>query len=202
MDIAPCELRIANWPAWFVCNPQTAVRKPQSAMILNRTLLVFVALLLVVIQSTVASVFTIQGTKFELLPALVVYCAMSASVRTALLVAFCSGLCQDVLSAGRLGLSALPLCGIAIVFTNFRPLLFREFWVIQSLLGALAAFAASAWMVLCQLVSVGHNTVTIATLATVFWIVVTSAALTPLLFGVLDRLIRLMGHEPGKVETT
>jgi len=169
-------------------------------MILNRTLLIFVALLLVVLQSTLANVVSLAGAKIELLPALVVYCSMSASLPTALLVAFCGGMFQDVLSAGRLGLSALPLCGIAVVFTNFRPLLFRDFWVIQAVLGGLAAFAASVWMVLCQLVAAGPNTVTLRTAFTVFWVVVTSALLTPLLFRLLDRLIRLIGHEPGKLE--
>jgi rod shape-determining protein MreD len=169
-------------------------------MILNRTLLIVVAVLLVVIQSTAANIISIQGAKLELLPALIVYCSMSSNIRTALLVAVCGGLFQDVLSAGRLGLSALPLCGIAVVFSNFRPLLFREFFVIQSLLGAMAAFFTSVWMVLCQLVAAGHNTVSAHTIATVFWVVLGSAVVTPLLFRVLDGLIRWMGHEPGKVE--
>jgi rod shape-determining protein MreD len=169
-------------------------------MILNRAILILVALLLVVLQSTVANVFTIQGAKIELLPALIVYCAMGTSVPTALLVAFCGGIMQDVLSAGRLGLSALSLCGIALVLAQFRLLLFRDFYVIQALLGGFAAFAASLWMVLCKLVAAGQNTVSALTVATIFWVVLTSAVFTPLLFRALDRLFRLMGHKPGKME--
>jgi rod shape-determining protein MreD len=169
-------------------------------MILNRTLLVFVAVLLVVIQSTLANLFTIQGAKVELLPGLIVYCAMATSLPTALLVAFCGGLLQDVLSAGRLGLSALPLCGIAIVLCNARPILFRDVFLLQCLLGALAALGTSVWMVLCQAAAVGHNIISGSTFVIIFWVVLASAVLTPLLFRVLDGLIRLMGHEPGKVE--
>lgn len=169
-------------------------------MILNRALLVFVAVFLVVLQSTVANVFTIRGIKMELLPALVVYCAMATSLPTSLLVAFCGGLLQDVLSAGRLGLSVLPLCGIAIVLSNLQPVLLRDFWVVQALLGGAAALFTSVWMVLCQLVTVGHNTVTAGTIATIFWVVLASAVLTPFLFRGLNRTLRLMGHEPGKEE--
>ncbi len=169
-------------------------------MILNRTLLVFVGVLLIVIQSTLANLFTIQGAKIELLPALVVYCSMSTSLPTALIVAFCGGLLQDVLSAGQLGLSILPLCGVALVLSYLRPLLFRKFFVVQILLGSVAALCTSVWMVLCQLVSVGHGVVSDATIATIFWVVLASGCLTPALFRLLDGIIRLMGHEPGKVD--
>ncbi|MSR64655.1 MAG: rod shape-determining protein MreD [Verrucomicrobiae bacterium] len=169
-------------------------------MILNRSLLVFVAVLLVVLQSTMANVVTIQGAKIEMLPAFIVYCAMSTSLLTSLIVAFSGGLLQDVLSAGRLGLSALPLCGIAIILTTIRPLVFRDFFVIQILMGSAAALFTSVWMVLCQLIAVGHSTVNQSTVATIFWVVLASGVLTPLLFLVLDRLIRLIGHKPGKVD--
>ncbi len=171
-------------------------------MFLNRTMLVVVAVLLVVIQSTVANIVTIQGAKIELLPALVVYCSMATSLPTALIVAFGGGLLQDVLSAGRLGLSTLPLCGIAVVLASVRPMLFRDFFPVQSLLGGAAALVTSVWMVLCQMVSVGHGTVTNHTISTIFWVVLASAVLTPLLFRMLDRLVRLIGHEPGKVDLT
>ena len=122
------------------------------------------------------------------------------SAATALLVAFCGGVLQDVLSAGRLGLSALPLCGIAVILYSIRPLLFRDFFVIQALLGSAAALVTCVWMVLCQLASVAHNTISNSTIATIFWVVLASGVLTPLLFRVLDKLIRLIGHEPGKVD--
>jgi hypothetical protein len=37
-------------------------------------------------------------------------------------------------------------------------------------------------------------------IGTIFWVVLASALLTPLLFRALDKLIRLIGHEPGKEE--
>lgn len=167
-------------------------------MILNRTLFVLLAMLLVVIQSTVANVFTIQGVKVELLPALVVYCAMSTSLPTALLVAFCGGLLQDVLSAARLGTSVLPLCGIAIVLFQMRPVLVRNFYLSQALLGAMAALFTSLWMALCQMVFVGRNLIAGFTLLTIFWVVVSSGLLTPFVFQGLDRLLLFIGHRPGK----
>ena len=173
---------------------------PPAQMILNRSLLVFIAVLVVVIQSTVANVFTIQGAKIELLPALVVYCAMATSLPTSLLVALSGGLLQDVLSAGRLGLSALPLCGIAVIISSARPSLFRDYFVIQALLGGAAALFTSVWMVLCLLAAAGHATISASMVGTIFWVVLASALLTPLLFRVIDRLFRLIGHEPGKVE--
>lgn len=169
-------------------------------MILNRTLFLFVAVLLVVVQSTLANLFAIRGAKIELLPALVVYCAVATNLPTALLVAFGGGLLQDVLSAGPLGLSVLPLASIAIVLDQTRRYLVRDFFLVQSLLGAAAALAVSVWMFLCQLVMAGHSTASASTLQLVFWVVLSSAVLTPLLFRALDRLLHCLGHPPGRFE--
>jgi rod shape-determining protein MreD len=170
-------------------------------MILNRAFLICIAVLVVVIQSTLANVITIQGTKIELLSALVVYCSMATSLPTSLLVAFCGGLLQDVLSAGRLGLSALPLCGIAVILSNARPVLFRDQFIVQALLGGAAALFTSVWMVLCLLATAGRVTISFSMIATIFWVLLSSAILTPLVFRLMDKLIRLMGHEPGREET-
>ena len=81
------------------------------------------------------------GAQVDLLPALMVYTALSASPAMMITLAVAGGLFFDTLSANPLGTSVLPLLSVGWLLQLRRDLILREQVFAQCVLGLLASAA-------------------------------------------------------------
>ena len=100
-------------------------------------------LLAAALQARMPTLWWLGGLRMELLPALVVYVALTMHRRRALALALVAGLMQDALSAAPFGISALAYGVAAVLMTNLREALDRDLPWIQLGAGALTSLAAS-----------------------------------------------------------
>jgi cell shape-determining protein MreD len=137
------------------------------------------------------------GAQIDLLPALMVYTALTNNVFVIAALALTGGLCFDALSANPLGVSVLPLLATGLVIDRFRDLLLRESAYAQFLLGA----AASAWQpaaALFLMLNLGREPV-LGWDALWSWVVLTLSGglAAPLLFAFFDRIHRTFDYQPA-----
>jgi len=136
------------------------------------------------IQARLPTQWWAGGLRFEFLPALVVFGALTFRHRAwALVLALAAGFAQDSLSAGPFGATAVAYSAVALILTGMARSFDREALWMQMLGGALASAlgsGAALWKI-----GVTGNALTKALL-----LAVVSAVVTPLLFGVLDALRR------------
>jgi rod shape-determining protein MreD len=157
---------------------------------LNSILILLVAFLAVFCESAFNGVRNLLGAQIDLLPALVVYAALSAGLPTVTLVAVMGGLFFDSLSANPLGISIMPLFVAGFLISTQRELILRDQLFAQSILGLSAsAFVPAA--ILLLLLTGGHAPV-LSWLSVWQWLVMSvgGAIATPalfLLFGWFDR---------------
>ena len=137
------------------------------------------------------------GVQIDLLPALMVYTALTNNVAVISVVAVFGGLCFDALSANPLGVSVLPLFLIGFVIDRARELLVRESLYAQFLLGA-AASAAQPLGTLFLMVNV-RAAPPLGWGLLWKWLVLTvsGAVATPLLFALFDRLHKAFDYQPA-----
>jgi rod shape-determining protein MreD len=83
-------------------------------------------LIAVALQARMPTLWWLGGVRVELLPALVVYAALTMHRRRALVLALVAGLAQDALSAAPFGISALAYGIATIVLTSLREALDRD----------------------------------------------------------------------------
>ncbi len=95
------------------------------------------------LQARLPMLWWLGGMRVELLPALVVYAALTMHRRRALALALIAGLTHDALSAAPFGISALAYGISAIVATSLRDALDRDLPWMQWSAGALASIIAS-----------------------------------------------------------
>jgi rod shape-determining protein MreD len=100
-------------------------------------------LIAVALQAHMPTLWWFGGVRVELLPALVVYAALTMHRRRALVLALVAGLIQDALSAAPFGISALAYGIAAIVITSLREALDRDLPWMQWSAGALTSITAS-----------------------------------------------------------
>src|SRR5580658_2443179 len=81
------------------------------------------------------------GAQIDLLPALMVYAALTHGFTTIMLLALCGGLWFDSLSLNPLGASVLPLLLTGVLIYRSRDLLMREHVFAQAVLGVMAGAA-------------------------------------------------------------
>ncbi|HTA30380.1 MAG TPA: hypothetical protein VK731_07835, partial [Candidatus Cybelea sp.] len=87
------------------------------------TMFVLVAAFLAVfLESTVGFLRNFLGAQIDLLPALMVYAALTLGFTTIVLLAVCGGLWFDSLSLNPLGASVLPLLVIGLLIYRSREL--------------------------------------------------------------------------------
>lgn len=91
------------------------------------------------------------GVQVDLLPALMVYAALSSGPRMVVTMAVTGGLLFDTLSANPLGTSVLPLLAVGFLVQLRRDLILRDQVYAQFLLGLLASAAAPAGSILILL---------------------------------------------------
>jgi cell shape-determining protein MreD len=128
------------------------------------------------------------GAQIDLLPALMVYTALTNGVATIALLAACGGLWFDSLSLNSLGASVLPLLAIGMAIYHSRDLLMREHRFAQVVLGISAA-AIQPLGTLFVLLNVGAMPV-LGWISLWQWLVAALAGgiVTPLCFALFDRL--------------
>src|SRR5258706_42683 len=107
----------------------------------NTIAILVVAFLAVFLQATFNGVRYWTGVQFDLLPSLIVYASLSGGVSTVSLVAVLAGFWLDSLSANPLGISVLPLFGVALFIHRSRDLILREQPFAQFVVGAAAGAA-------------------------------------------------------------
>ena len=136
------------------------------------------------------------GAQIDLLPGLMVFSSLSASLTTMGLLAVVGGLCFDSLSANPLGVSVLPLFLVGLVIHHFRHLILRDQTYAQWVLG-LGASAGVPLLTLLLLVTAGRHPM-LGVGSFWQWIVmsVSGAVFTPLYFRLFDRLERGLSYRP------
>ena len=94
-----------------------------------------VAFLAVFCESAFDGFRNLLGAQIDLLPALVVYAALSAGLPTVTLVAVLGGLFFDSLSANPLGITVMPLFVVGFLINMQRELILRDQLFAQTVLG-------------------------------------------------------------------
>jgi len=121
--------------------------------------LVFVliaAYLAVFLEAAFAGFRDLVGVQLDLLPALMVYAALSGGILTVTLLAVVGGLLFDSISANPLGVSVLPLIFAGGAIHAGRELILRDQRFAQLFLG-LAASTAVPLLTLIILMTTGHK---------------------------------------------
>lgn len=128
------------------------------------------------------------GAQIDLLPALMVYTALTNGMATIALLAVCGGLWFDSLSLNPLGASVLPLLAIGAAIYSSRDLLLREHMFAQVVLGVSSA-AFQPLGTLFVLLNVGAAPL-LGWISLWQWLVMALAGgiVTPLCFALFDRL--------------
>jgi rod shape-determining protein MreD len=135
------------------------------------------------------------GAQVDLLPALMVYTALSSGPPMMLTVAVVGGLCFDSLSANPLGTSVLPLLIIGFLLQLRRDLILREQIYAQFVLGLLASAVAPIISILI-LLTLGYSPL-LGWGSLWQWTVMTvgGAVATPVFFVVFSWLNRVLGYQ-------
>jgi len=155
---------------------------------LNTGAILLAAYLAVFLQSSTGLVRHWLGTQLDLLPVLMVYCALSTGLATLTLTAVVGGLCFDSLSANPLGITVLPqfLVGFAIYRT--RDLILRDQPYARVVLGAGASALAPLLTVLLLWGGGFKPLIGWGSLWQWLMLTVTGGVLTPFCFWLFDRL--------------
>lgn len=161
---------------------------------LNTIIILAAAYLAVFWEAAFRGLRPLLGAQIDLLPALVVYAALSADLVTVALLAALGGLWFDSLSANPLGISVMPLFLPGLVIHLNRDLILREQTFAQFVLGLAASFAAPL-LTLLVLLTAGHQPLLgWGTLWQMIVLGVGGAAATPVCFELFGWLQRVLVH--------
>ena len=166
-------------------------------MIVLPNILILLAVVLVVFgQSAFTSLRSLVGAQVDLLPALMVYAALTAGPFMMLTVAVLGGLFFDTLSANPLGTSVLPLLSIGFLIQLRRDLLLREQVYAQFVLGLIASAVAPVMSVLI-LLTLGKSPL-LGWGSLWQWVVMSvgGAVATPLMFFLFGWFNHALGYQP------
>lgn len=162
------------------------------------TLLIFLAAFLAVFwEAAFPGIRNLLGAQVDLLPALMVYTALSARLPMVALMAVWSGLLFDSLSVNPLGVTILPLFLIGILIHLNRDLILRDQLFAQSVLGFAASAIAPAATVLLLLTAGREPLLGWGSLWQWLVMSVGGAIATPIFFTLFGWLNRLLGYEPA-----
>jgi cell shape-determining protein MreD len=154
------------------------------------------AFLAVFLEASVGLTRHLLGAQIDLLPALMVYAALSLGFTTIVLLAVCGGLWFDSLSLNPLGASVLPLLAIGLLIYRHRELLMREHLFAQVTLGVMAGAVQPLGTVFI-LLNKGAAPL-LGWVSLWQWLVMAagSGAMTPVCFELFDRLRRTFEYQP------
>ncbi len=162
----------------------------------QNTLMIYVAAFLAVFgQATLPGLRDWVGAQVDLLPALMVYTAMYASLVNVGLLAVLGGMWFDCLSANPLGISILPLFLTGWLIFTQRELILRDLPFAQIVLGAAASAVVPLGTVL-MLLSAGKGL--LLDWGSLWqWMVMVAggAAATPVVFAVFNWFDRVFGYQ-------
>jgi hypothetical protein len=154
------------------------------------------AFVAVFLESSTSLLRHLLGAQIDVLPALMVYAALTLGFTSIVLLAVCGGLWFDSLSLNPLGASVLPLLVIGLLIYRSRDLLMREHAVAQVTLGV-AAGALQPLGTLFILLNIGVAPL-LGWVSLWQWLVLAAGggAATPLCFRLFDRLRRALEYQP------
>jgi rod shape-determining protein MreD len=155
---------------------------------MNTLLTIASTILMASLQSRLPTLWWLGGMRIELLPALVVYAALTLPGRQAITLAVVAGLGQDALSAAPFGITALAYTAAALVMTSMREALDRELPWVQMSAGAVTATVSS--VAACFVVGISFGAI-----FKILLIAALSGVITPVLFFVLDFARRMWRTE-------
>jgi hypothetical protein len=155
---------------------------------LHSILILAVAFVAVFVEATWNLPRHLLGAQIDVLPALMVYTALTNGIAMIAVLALCGGLWFDSLSLNPMGASVLPLLAIGVAIYASRDLLMREHRFAQIVLGFSAA-ALQPLGTLFILLNVGSAPL-LGWISLWQWLVMAVAGgiLTPLCFSLFDRL--------------
>lgn len=159
-------------------------------------ILIFAAAFLAVFwEAAFPGIRYLLGAQVSLLPALMVYAALSTGLTTMALLATAGGLMFDSLSANPLGVSTLPLFAVGLLIFLRRDLLLREQQFAQFVLGFLASALVPVEIVLL-LLTLGETPL-LGWGSLWQWLVMSlgGAVATPILFTLFAWFNRALGYQ-------
>ncbi|HWD17738.1 MAG TPA: hypothetical protein VHB20_00545 [Verrucomicrobiae bacterium] len=164
---------------------------------LHTTFILAAAYLAVFVEASWNLPRAILGAQIDVLPALMVYTALTNDIWVIAALAIGGGLCFDAVSANPLGISILPLFAIGFVIDGARELLLRESRHAQFMLGA-AACALQPLATLFLMLNLGSAPLlNWHTLWQWLVMIVGGALATPLLFAMFDKLHQSFDYQPA-----
>jgi len=163
-------------------------------IILPAILLLLVTLLAVFAQAALPGFRPWLGAQVDLLPALMVYTALTRSLGMVVGIAVVGGLALDSLSGNALGASLLPLAGVGLAIHSRRDLILRDQAFAQFVLGGLASAIVPAGTLLLLLSAGAKPLLGWGTLWQFAVMSAGGAAATPLLFWWFGFLNRCLGY--------
>jgi rod shape-determining protein MreD len=147
------------------------------------------AALMLTLQSTVAPHLALFGARPDLLLPVVVFFALHAPPRDAIVGGWLIGLCADLMSVERLGLIALSYVLVATGVVSVREHLFRYSHVTQFVVALLACFMVRVgWIVYCRVLYSVADSLLVDLMTNVLLVSVYTAAWAPLLHTALLRM--------------
>jgi hypothetical protein len=105
---------------------------------LSTIFILAIAYVAVFLEAHVGFVRNSLGVQIDVLPALMVFAALTSDIITVIALAVIGGLLFDSLSLNPLGVSILPLFLIGVVIHRRRELLMRQHFFAQCMMGAVA----------------------------------------------------------------
>ncbi|HZV34794.1 MAG TPA: hypothetical protein VFB72_09505 [Verrucomicrobiae bacterium] len=168
---------------------------------LTPILILLVAYVAVYLEATFNGIRHFLGAQIDLLPALMVYAALSSELMTIMALAVLGGLWFDSFSSNPLGISILPLFLVGYLIYPRRGLILREQYYTQLVLGLLASSIVPL-MTLLMLLS-GREPLVVGWGTLWQWLVmaVGGGLLTPVIFRLFDGLHYALSYRPV-VETS
>ena len=165
-------------------------------IILPNILILIAALLAVFLQGTFGGVRGLLGAQVDLLPALMVYAALTSGPVMMMTLAVFAGLMFDTLSVNPLGVSVLPLLILGFLLQLRRDLLLREQVYAQFVLGLIASAIAPV-MTLLILFTLEQSPL-LGWGSLWQWLVMSvgGGMATPVFFLLFDRLNHALGYQP------
>lgn len=161
-------------------------------------LILSAAFVAVFCEATLTFPRLLLGAQVNLLPALMVYAALNASLPTIAALAILGGLWFDTFSVNPLGISIIPLFLVGFPLYLRRDLLLRDMPFAQFVLGGFAS-ALVPPLTLLMLLS-GSQTPLLGWGSLWQWLVMTvgGAVATPFIFALLKCCENALGYQPRK----
>ncbi len=163
---------------------------------LSTIFILAIAYVAVFLEAHVGFVRNALGVQIDLLPALMVFAALTSDIITVIALAIIGGLLFDSLSLNPLGVSILPLFLIGVVIHRQRELLMREHFFAQMIMGVVAS-VLHPLMTLFLLMN-GGNVPLIGwkSLWQLFVLAWAGGIATPLFFKIFARVQYALSYQP------